>query len=304
MTTQVQIRGATQATQEARTLASRELDINTTDKRLAVHDGSTTGGIPHATCFDVQNQEWTYAAASGTDAITVTMARPPSAYAAGQKFSFKAANTNTGSATLNVNSLGAKTIKKVSGGVLVTLAAGDIVQNAIYECTYDGTSMLLSATGGGGGCELIDEVALSGINLSVVPLDAKAYKSIKIDFANISVSGAEYTTNHYRFRRTTFTGVSGGAIQGNYHEESSLQGEFSFSESAGCTSLNANLWLNNLDGIDTHIQGTMSDNNQDFINFLGIVNTSTPAPVTDFQIGRTGSNNFGSNSIMRVWGYL
>jgi hypothetical protein len=150
MATQRQVRGATQATQEGRTLASRELDINTTDGRMCVHNGSTVGGIPHATYADTQNREWTYAAASGTDTITASMAKAPAAYAAGQGYTFKAANTNTGSATININSLGAKTIKKVSGGSIVTLVAGDIVAGGIYQVNYDGTDMLLSSGGGGG----------------------------------------------------------------------------------------------------------------------------------------------------------
>lgn len=139
MATQVQIRGATQATQEARTLASRELDINTSDKRICIHDGSTAGGVPHLNFFDAQNQEFVYAAASGTDALTITLARAPAAYAQGQKFAFKAANTNTGAATLNVNSLGAVAIYKISGGAIVAVAAGDLVQNGIYEVVYSTT---------------------------------------------------------------------------------------------------------------------------------------------------------------------
>lgn len=149
MTTQVQIRGAATATQAARTLAARELDVDTTLSRLNVHNGSTVGGIPHANYKDVQNQEWVYAAASGTDSIAISLSKAPAAYAAGQRFCFKAANTNTASATLNVNSLGAKTIKKVDNGALATLTAGDIVAGAIYVVVYDGTDMLIVSGAGG-----------------------------------------------------------------------------------------------------------------------------------------------------------
>ena len=54
----------------------------------------------------VQNQQWVYATATGavnTYAITLTPA--PTAYATGQKFTFKANLANTGTATLNVNGL-------------------------------------------------------------------------------------------------------------------------------------------------------------------------------------------------------
>ena len=63
---------------------------------------------------EVQKQTWVYATATGavnTYAITLTPA--PTAYAVGQKFTFKANLANTGTATLNVNGLGAKTIKKL-----------------------------------------------------------------------------------------------------------------------------------------------------------------------------------------------
>lgn len=163
MPTQVQIRGTTQATQEARTLASRELDVNTTDMRLSVHNGSTAGGIPHVNCFDAQNQEFTYATATGTDSIAITLAKAPASYQTGQAFEWKAANNNTGSATLNVNTLGAKTIYKAVGGALVVLEADDIVQGGIYRVAYDGTNMVLVGGVGGGGSEtFISPVTISG----------------------------------------------------------------------------------------------------------------------------------------------
>ena len=44
---------------------------------------------------------------------------------------------NTGSSTLNINSIGASTIKKWSGGSLVDLASGDIVADKLYKLYYD-----------------------------------------------------------------------------------------------------------------------------------------------------------------------
>jgi len=139
--TQVQIRGADNATQQARTLASRELDIDTSNARLCVHDGSTAGGIEHATWVDYQNNVFGYAAASGTNAITATYSPSPTAYATGQRFTFKAANTISGAATFNVNGLGAKNIYKrdTSTGTLVAMATGEIIQNGMYTVEYDGT---------------------------------------------------------------------------------------------------------------------------------------------------------------------
>ena len=61
------------------------------------------------------------------------------AYSAGQQFTFKAANTNTGTSTLNVNGIGAVTIKVDSN----ILSAGDIQAGQIYSVVYDGTDFQL-----------------------------------------------------------------------------------------------------------------------------------------------------------------
>jgi len=74
----------------------------------------------------------------GSDAYAITLTPAPTAYVAGQKFTFKAGTANTGACTLNVNSLGAKTIKKQYNQDLNT---GDILANQIVEVVYDGTNM-------------------------------------------------------------------------------------------------------------------------------------------------------------------
>lgn len=77
--------------------------------------------------------------AVGSDAyaITLTEANAPVAYAAGQVFTFKADVANTGPATLAVNALAAKTIKKYTSTDLVT---GDILANQLVTVQYDGTN--------------------------------------------------------------------------------------------------------------------------------------------------------------------
>lgn len=78
------------------------------------------------------------------------LAIAPAAYQAGQKFCFKAANNNTGSATLNVNSLGAQTLKK-KGSTLETLSADDIIAGGIYTVYYDGTDFIIEIGGSSAG---------------------------------------------------------------------------------------------------------------------------------------------------------
>lgn len=80
-----------------------------------------------------------YAAdAVGSDSYAITLTPAPTAYVTGQRFTFKAGTANTGAATLNVNSLGAKTIKKQYN---LDLNTGDILANQIVEVVYDGTNM-------------------------------------------------------------------------------------------------------------------------------------------------------------------
>lgn len=86
-----------------------------------------------------------YAADAGsTDAYAITVTPAPTAYATGQIFQFKANTVNTGACTLNVNSLGAKTIKK---NYNVDLGDAEIKANQIVTVIYDGTNFqLLSPT--------------------------------------------------------------------------------------------------------------------------------------------------------------
>lgn len=76
----------------------------------------------------------------GTDAYAITPTPAITAYTAGQIITFKAGTANTGSATLNVSGLGAKTITKNVTDALVT---GDILAGQIITVEYDGTNMQL-----------------------------------------------------------------------------------------------------------------------------------------------------------------
>jgi len=73
----------------------------------------------------------------GTDSYAITVSTMTT-YTSGQTFKFKAGTANTGACTLNINGLGAKTIKKAGS---LDLDTGDIVANQIVEVTYDGTNM-------------------------------------------------------------------------------------------------------------------------------------------------------------------
>lgn len=83
-------------------------------------------------------RNFTLTAAGTADAKTLTYSVAPAAYYNGQRFAFIANTVNTGSATLNVNSLGAKTIKKLdTTGAAANLAAGDMVAGMFVEVCYN-----------------------------------------------------------------------------------------------------------------------------------------------------------------------
>ena len=80
------------------------------------------------------------ASAVGTDSYAITVSPVPDNYTAGDVFRFKADVGNTGACTLNVNSLGAKTIKKNVSEDLVT---GEILAGQLITVEYDGTNFQL-----------------------------------------------------------------------------------------------------------------------------------------------------------------
>lgn len=79
-----------------------------------------------------------YAADAGSnDTYVITLSPVPTSYTAGMVVHFKANTINTGACTLNVNSLGAKTIKKSYN---IDLNDGDIKANQLVTVIYDGTN--------------------------------------------------------------------------------------------------------------------------------------------------------------------
>lgn len=83
----------------------------------------------------------TYAAGGGSaNAITASLTPAPSAYITGMRFFVKLSTTNTStSATLNLNSLGAKSIKRVDGS---NPPIGYLASGQIHEFIYDGTNLV------------------------------------------------------------------------------------------------------------------------------------------------------------------
>lgn len=75
------------------------------------------------------------ATVAGTNTITASATPTPAAYASGQKFILVPANTNTGATTINISSLGAKSIFCAGRACI----GGELKQGQPVEIEYDGT---------------------------------------------------------------------------------------------------------------------------------------------------------------------
>ena len=94
--------------------------------------------------LDAQSGKWHYAVAGGTaNALTATINPAPAALTAGMKIRLKIASTNTGAATLNVNGLGAVSIRKAD---ISASEARDLVKDAVVDFTFDGTFWQISGS--------------------------------------------------------------------------------------------------------------------------------------------------------------
>lgn len=82
-----------------------------------------------------------YANTGGADALTATVLPAPTAYTTGMWVRIKSSSANTTTTpTLNLNSLGAKTITRQDG---TALNIGDISADGIHTYSYDGTNFQL-----------------------------------------------------------------------------------------------------------------------------------------------------------------
>jgi hypothetical protein len=103
--------------------------------------GSGSAATDSATLAQVQGGTVSLIASiSGTDTITGSLSPALTAYAAGQMFYFVAAGANTGAVTLNINSLGAKSVTRDGSTALV---ANDILSGEVVLVVYDGTRFQL-----------------------------------------------------------------------------------------------------------------------------------------------------------------
>lgn len=143
---------------------------------------------------EIQDAIHTYAEdAEASDSYAITLEPAPSAYTAGQMFVFKANTANTGAASLDVNGLGAKTIKKRTG---TDLANNDIQSGSIVSVVYDGTnfqmiSMLANAPAGSGDmvAATYDPAGVTEQLVGLTAIQTLTNKTLTSPVLNTGVSG-------------------------------------------------------------------------------------------------------------------
>ena len=84
-------------------------------------------------------------------------------YTTGQQIWFDPVTTNTGSSTLNVCALGAKTIQKLVSGTLTNLASGDMDSDSNHLLTYNGTVFVKLPLEGSSGNPVVLSWAFGGV---------------------------------------------------------------------------------------------------------------------------------------------
>ena len=156
--------------------------------------GASKGGV--------QNAIYTYAAdAEASDAYAITLTPAPAAYAEGQSFAFKANTANTGASSLNVNGLGAKTLKKNHD---MDTATGDIESGSIVEVVYDGTNFQIVSI------SALESVTTAAMRLEIyetgIIKEGEGVASLNADITKIDITAATYYIQGVYY---TYAGVTG-----------------------------------------------------------------------------------------------
>ena len=136
-----------------------ELSGSTYSETDASNNSASPNGMPEGMAPSGVNDSWRasmgatkrfhgriqgmYASTGSANAYVLTYTSALAAYVTGERYSFRANFSNTGSATLNISGLGAKTIKKHSAGAKTTLSANDILSGQPVTVEYDGTDLLM-----------------------------------------------------------------------------------------------------------------------------------------------------------------
>lgn len=185
-------------------------DTNTTKYGMVkpeVGASSDTWGTKLNTDLDDLDALLAAKATTGSaNAYVLTTGLSLAAYATGQKFTIIPNFSNTGAATINVDGLGAKDLKRSAS---VALSSGDLTSGATYTIVYDGTQFVLDGA---------PYLAFQPLDADLTAIAALGYSSgnylIKKTAANtysiitLSTDGETYLTSGLLPDQTRFAGDS------------------------------------------------------------------------------------------------
>lgn len=139
-----------------------------------------------------------------TTAYTLTYAVAPQQLWAGELFSFILDQTCGAAPTLNVNALGAKSLRRWNGSAWVALAAGEIVADQVLIVYYNSTDTTYDIVGG------FKDAAFSGGTLtSTTTMSGAAFnEAVRVDVASATTTDIGAAASNY-VRITGTTTITG-----------------------------------------------------------------------------------------------
>lgn len=149
---------------------------------------------------DSESVRWGSSSGGSSNSYTLTLSPAPSAYATGDHFTFISNHANTGSATLNINSLGAKTLKDAQGNAL---DGGEIQNGQGLVAFYDGTDFIIVS-------ELTDIYETTEVLTGKVWIDGKAIYRKVVDLGTLPNATTD-TTAHGITGISNFISLTGFA---------------------------------------------------------------------------------------------
>lgn len=232
----------------------------------------------------------TVTSAGSANVQTLTYTDVPAAYVAGDTYSFTAGYTNTGATTLNVNGLGAKTIRQ-GGSALV---GGEIKAGRVVTVHYDGTYFEI----GNGALPSTVFVDNQGLNvaLGTAPVQNNGHIAVQVVYhgstGGLSGASSLYTRTEYNGSDATanvnglygtiwYEGSAGStatAVRGNFYSYSDTgsplgvwPNQYFASPNIGTLTISAGIYgrsAHYLPGTIEYAAGVFAD---------GLYNVSTPA---------------------------
>lgn len=159
--------------------------------------------------------------AGANDTYTCTPSPAISSYTTGLRVQLYANTANTGAATVNINALGAKTIKKLAGAITTDLSDNDIRAGQYVDLVYDGTNFQMlsqlgaAASNGGGISAWASTTAYTTGQMVYTTLtpNSTAYYAIWRAGANCT-SGASFDATEVS--NCSWSVVSGNSLVENY----------------------------------------------------------------------------------------